>query len=42
MRDVESVISDQIRLRTARDQIADFPTAAFHHHDTVSPESRAQ
>jgi sporulation protein YlmC with PRC-barrel domain len=42
MRDVESVISDQIRLRTARDQIAEFPAAAFHHHDTVSPEPRAQ
>jgi uncharacterized protein YrrD len=32
--EVESVISDQIRLRAARDEIRRFRSVAFHHHDT--------
>jgi uncharacterized protein YrrD len=37
--EVESVISDQVRLRAARDKIREFPAVAFHHHDTVSRRS---
>ena len=37
--EVESVITDRIRLRTGRDEIDDFPTDAFHHNKTISPDS---
>ncbi len=31
MREVESIISDRIRLRATSDEVRDFPAVAFHH-----------